>query len=129
MEKLKEDKLAERKKKIDNFVQKYADFFDKIDKDLKTKIKNSKAHEIRKGISDKLYSAFDVVLVFCFGCIEANKQTNCITEVMFDEAVDISKNLDEYIKLNEKLIGSLHGIPFSIKDTFDVKDFGIIALM
>lgn len=120
MERIKIDKLTDRDTKIKVFLQQYTEYIDKIDNELRIEILNSKAHEICKST----YSAFDVVLVFCFSCVEANKKTNCITEVMFEEAIDIARHLDDHMKLTGTRIGPLHGVPFSIKDTFDIKDFG-----
>ena len=40
---------------------------------------------------------------------------------MFQEAIDNAVRLDEHLKQSNSPIGPLHGIPFSIKDTFDIK--------
>lgn len=45
-------------------------------------------------------------------------QTNCVTEVLFAEAFERAKFLDEYIQREGKPIGPLHGLPISLKDCF-----------
>lgn len=125
METIRANKLAQRDKIIDEFIQKYKEDYDKIDQNIKYKIINSKAHEIHIDICEnKIYSSTAVVLVYCYASISANKETNSLTEIMFDEAILIAQSLDESFKQSNKPQGPLHGIPFSIKDTFDIKDFG-----
>lgn len=48
-------------------------------------------------------------------------QTNCISEPLFQTALDHARRLDNYLKTQKKLIGPLHGIPISVKDQFHVK--------
>jgi Asp-tRNA(Asn)/Glu-tRNA(Gln) amidotransferase A subunit family amidase len=42
---------------------------------------------------------------------------------MIAEALARAKELDEYQLRNNKTIGPLHGIPFTLKDTFNVKGY------
>lgn len=125
MNKIKEEKLALRDKQIKEFILKYEAEYKKIDIRIKEKILNSKAHEIHGDICrNKIYTSTIVVLVYCFASLNGNNMTNSLTEIMFEEAIMIAKSLDKYLKQFDKPIGPLHGIPFSIKDTFNVKDFG-----
>jgi hypothetical protein len=48
-------------------------------------------------------------------------QTNCLTEVFFDDAVKQAEQLDEYYRQHGKLFGPLHGVPVTLKDQFDVQ--------
>lgn len=48
-------------------------------------------------------------------------QTNCLTEVLFDEALQQAKKLDAEFTSTGKLKGPLHGIPITLKDQFNVK--------
>lgn len=48
-------------------------------------------------------------------------QTNCLTEVLFEEALAQAKDLDTEFKSTGKLKGPLHGIPITVKDQFNVK--------
>lgn len=48
-------------------------------------------------------------------------QTNCLSEPLFQSALERARYLDEYLRTHHELIGPLHGIPISIKDQFDVQ--------
>jgi amidase len=48
-------------------------------------------------------------------CME---QTNCLTEHFFPRALERAQYLDEYLKREGKVIGPLHGLPISLKDSF-----------
>ena len=48
-------------------------------------------------------------------------QTNCLTEICFDEALDQARELDAYQAEYGKLKGPLHGIPVSLKDQFNIQ--------
>lgn len=100
---------------------------DLIDVELKTKILDSKAHEIYTNICEhKTYTSRTALLVFCFASTEANQKTNCLTEIMFEQAILMSELLDRSLEESGQSKGPLHGVPFSIKDTFDIKGFGKI---
>ncbi|KAM6537833.1 hypothetical protein FALCPG4_003736 [Fusarium falciforme] len=53
--------------------------------------------------------------------IEAHKMTNCLTEVLFQEALEQAKKLDEFYAKEGKTVGPLHGVPVTLKDQFNVK--------
>lgn len=40
---------------------------------------------------------------------------------MFPEALERAKYLDDYLKAHGKPVGPLHGLPVSVKDSFQVK--------
>ena len=125
MDTIRKQKLANREKQIQEFILKYKAEYEKIDASIKNKILNSKAHQISNDICEnKIYTSAMVVLVYCFASLNANKITNALTEIMFEEAIILAKSLDEYLKQFNEPKGPLHGIPFSIKDTFDIKSFG-----
>ncbi|ENH74884.1 Acetamidase, partial [Fusarium oxysporum f. sp. cubense race 1] len=46
--------------------------------------------------------------------------TNCLSEPLFESALERAKYLDEYFQKHQKLIGPLHGIPVSVKDQFNI---------
>ncbi|KAL8654303.1 MAG: hypothetical protein Q9210_001584 [Variospora velana] len=50
-------------------------------------------------------------------------ENNCLHEVMFDLALQIASELDEYIAENGTVKGPLHGLPISLKDQFHVKGY------
>jgi amidase len=43
-------------------------------------------------------------------------QTNCLTEILFPEALARANFLDEYLEKTGEVIGPLHGLPISLKD-------------
>ncbi|KAM0441227.1 hypothetical protein ACHAPT_000534 [Fusarium lateritium] len=53
--------------------------------------------------------------------IEAHKMTNCLTEVLFQDALEQAKHLDEFYAKQGKTVGPLHGVPVTLKDQFNVK--------
>ncbi|KAI9810069.1 MAG: hypothetical protein M1827_006680 [Pycnora praestabilis] len=69
------------------------------------------AHAIAVG---KLRSV-DVVRAFC--------KTNCLTEIFFDAAIQRAEYLDSHLKITGKPLGPLHGVPISLKDTFNITGY------
>lgn len=47
-------------------------------------------------------------------------KTNCLTETFFEKAQERAKYLDE-MRSSGKLAGPLHGLPISLKDTYQVE--------
>lgn len=45
-------------------------------------------------------------------------QTSCLTEHFFDRALERAKYLDDYLQREGRVVGPLHGLPVSIKDSF-----------
>ncbi|EHK22860.1 uncharacterized protein TRIVIDRAFT_29685 [Trichoderma virens Gv29-8] len=77
-------------------------------------------------------TAEDVARSFCKRAAVAHQLTNCLTEIMFSEAIERAKWLDSEFKKHGKTVGPLHGLPISIKDQFYIKGYdssmGITAL-
>ena len=48
--------------------------------------------------------------------ILAQQLTNCLTEVMFDTAMDRAQECDRFLREKGKPIGLLHCLPVSLKD-------------
>lgn len=69
-------------------------------------------------------SAKTVILLFCNAAVAAQNKTNCLTEILFEEALKRAEFMDEFVASQGKLFGPFHGVPFSIKDTFDIEGFG-----
>ncbi|KAG9239306.1 acetamidase [Amylocarpus encephaloides] len=65
--------------------------------------------------------AEEVILAYIKRAVAAHKLTNCLTEICFESALQRARTLDQYLKVNGKPIGPLHGIPFTVKDQFNVK--------
>ncbi|KAF5694715.1 hypothetical protein FDENT_843 [Fusarium denticulatum] len=52
--------------------------------------------------------------------ITSHNETNCLSETLFESALERAKSLDEYFQKHQQLIGPLHGIPVSVKDQFNI---------
>lgn len=65
-------------------------------------------------------SAVTVTKAFSKRAAIAQQLIGCCTEMFFEEALETARRLDEYLKVNGKPIGPLHGLPVSLKDTFDI---------
>lgn len=63
----------------------------------------------------------DVVTAFCKRAAIAQQTTNCLTEIMFEEALARAHECDAYLKQHGRPIGPLHGLPISLKDSFNVR--------
>jgi Asp-tRNA(Asn)/Glu-tRNA(Gln) amidotransferase A subunit family amidase len=48
-------------------------------------------------------------------------QTNCLTEIFIDRALERAAWLDEQLKSTGKVVGPLHGLPISLKDQISIK--------
>lgn len=88
----------------------------------------SLAHALRS----RQLTAHDVTLAFCKRAAIAQQLTQCLTEIFFSEALERAKWLDEELARTGNLIGPLHGVPVSLKDSFKVKGYdssiGVAAL-
>ncbi|KAJ5166482.1 uncharacterized protein N7482_005263 [Penicillium canariense] len=74
-----------------------------------------------KGLEAGEFSAEQVIQAYIKRAVVAHQLTNCLTEVVFDEALQQAKKLDEEFSSTHKLKGPLHGVPITLKDQFDVK--------
>ena len=66
-------------------------------------------------------SAVSIVTAFAQRAAIAHLLTNCLSEVLFDEAIARAKELDDHLLRIGKPIGPLHGLPISLKDQFRVQ--------
>lgn len=95
----------------------------------------SEADVILDKIKTRSWTALEVAKAFCKAsalaqelvCFSPNVklyassyhlQTNCVTEVLYAEAMERAKYLDEYLASTGKTVGPLHGLPISLKDCF-----------
>jgi len=97
--------------------------------------------EIVKSIQDREFTSTRILKAFIKSAVIAHEETNCITEgeggrvthscrvtrvtradfesitVLFADALEHAKELDDYFASTGKLKGPLHGIPMSLKDS------------
>ncbi|GFP52848.1 acetamidase [Trichoderma asperellum] len=82
------------------------------------------ATDLVSQLSSGAVTAEDVVRAFCKRAAVAQQLTNCLTEIMFSEAIDRAKWLDaEYQRRGKQPVGPLHGLPISVKDQFYIKGY------
>ena len=81
------------------------------------------ATALLSGLSTGLLRSVDVVTAFCKRAAIAQQVTNCLAEIIFEDAVARAKQLDDHIARTGKPVGPLHGLPISLKDTFKVNGY------
>ncbi|KAJ8519145.1 hypothetical protein ONZ45_g3862 [Pleurotus djamor] len=67
------------------------------------------------------WSSVETTTAFYKRAIVAHQLTNCLTEIFVDRALRRAKELDDYLRVNGKPVGPLHGLPISLKDQFGIK--------
>ncbi|KAF3392341.1 hypothetical protein DPV78_010728 [Talaromyces pinophilus] len=98
-------------------------------------VRITEGHDVRGLLSEiveKRLSAEEVALAFCKRAAIAQQLTRCITEPLFTSALQQARNLDAHLTRTGKPIGPLHGLPISVKDSFNVtgvdSSLGVAAL-
>ncbi|KAB8342779.1 hypothetical protein FH972_022377 [Carpinus fangiana] len=81
-------------------------------------ILHADAETILANIASRKWTSLAVTEAFCKSAVVANQLTNCLTEILFQEAFARAVSLDEHMASTGKVIGPLHGLPMSIKDNF-----------
>ncbi|KAL4870731.1 amidase signature domain-containing protein [Aspergillus spectabilis] len=76
---------------------------------------------LRTKIASREYSAVAVLEAYCKRASIAQQTINCLTEILYETALERARYLDEYLETNGKTIGILHGLPISLKDLFAIK--------
>lgn len=66
-------------------------------------------------------TAVEVCEAFCKRAAIAQQLTRCLTEPLFDDALNRASQLDAHFQRTGKTYGPLHGLPVSVKDSFDIK--------
>ncbi|KAL4869405.1 hypothetical protein BDV12DRAFT_185280 [Aspergillus spectabilis] len=72
-------------------------------------------------ILDRNYSSYEVTLAFCKRAAIAQQLVNCLSEIFFEKALSAAKRLDAEYGATGTPSGSLHGLPVSLKDCFQVE--------
>ncbi|OUM51183.1 hypothetical protein BVG19_g271 [[Candida] boidinii] len=88
--------------------------------------------ELISKIANKTFTALQVAKAYCHRAALAHQILNCCVEIFFDQAFDDAKRMDEYLAVNGKVSGPLHGVPISLKDQVDlpglVSSIGYVSL-
>lgn len=71
--------------------------------------------DLVKMMSEGQLKSMEVVTAFCKRAAVAQQCVNCLTEIMFDEALARARECDEYLEKEGKVLGPLHGLPISLK--------------
>ncbi|KAJ5936286.1 hypothetical protein N7454_005584 [Penicillium verhagenii] len=67
------------------------------------------------------FKAETVIQAFCKRAAIAHQLTRCLTQPLFDAALKRARDLDDYLDRTGHPVGPLHGLPVSVKDTFNIK--------
>ncbi|KAF2966382.1 hypothetical protein GQX73_g7182 [Xylaria multiplex] len=73
-----------------------------------------------EGLAAGRFTSAEVTLAFCKRAAIAQQLTNCLTETFFEKAQLRAQFLDN-LRADGKLAGPLHGLPISLKDTYQVE--------
>ena len=71
-------------------------------------------------IVSRKYSAVQVTEAFCKRAALAHQCTGCLIAFFPDTAIQRARELDQQLAQTGQSAGILHGLPLSVKDTFDV---------
>ncbi|KAL3446286.1 fatty-acid amide hydrolase [Aspergillus insuetus] len=94
---------------------------------------NYSAKELLSRLACGDMSSLEVTAAFCKRAAIANQLTSCLTEHFFKMALKRARFLDDYLRKEKRVIGPLHGLAISIKDSFCVEDIqstvGYVSLL
>jgi amidase len=76
------------------------------------------ATDLVEMMSSGKVKSIDVVSAFCKRAAIAHQLVNCLTEIMFDEAMARARECDEFLAKEGRPLGPLHGLPISLKVPF-----------
>ena len=71
-------------------------------------------------IQSRTWTSEQVTVAFCKRAAIAQQLTGCCTEMMFNAAIKQAISQDEHLRSTGKLVGPLHGIPLSLKDSHEI---------
>ncbi|KAK6524816.1 hypothetical protein TWF281_011714 [Arthrobotrys megalospora] len=90
------------------------------------------AVELADRIRRRTYSCYEVTLAFCKRAAIAQQLLNCLTEIFFDKALERAKQLDKHLEEHGLPLGPFHGVPISLKDSYNYPGYdsssGIVSL-
>ncbi|KAK3688864.1 amidase [Podospora appendiculata] len=83
-------------------------------------ITNSTAADLVAKLADGTLTSVAVTRAFCKRAAAAHQLTNCLSEILFDQALETAAKLDAHLARTGKPLGPLHGLPISLKDNFNL---------
>lgn len=90
------------------------------------------ATSLAAAIRERKLTAEEVAVAYCKRAAIAQQSVNCLTEIFFKDGIRRARWLDEEFKRTGRVVGPLHGVPVSLKDTFNFKGYdssaGVISL-
>lgn len=72
-------------------------------------------------ILTRVWSSHEVAVAFCKRAAIAQQLIGCCTEMFFEKAIQRAKDLDKHLAETGELVGPLHGLPISLKDSYDIE--------
>ncbi|KAI9726355.1 MAG: hypothetical protein M1828_001629 [Chrysothrix sp. TS-e1954] len=78
------------------------------------------ATSLARAIAERQLQCVDVTRAYCKRAAIAQQLTNCLTEPLFEQAMQRAEWLDHQLKRTGQPIGPLHGVPVSVKDGFQI---------
>jgi amidase len=81
------------------------------------------AISLTTAIANRHFTSEEVAVAFCKRAAVAQQLTNCLTEIMFEDAITRAKWLDAEFSRTGNVVGPFHGLPISLKDSFKVKGY------
>ena len=79
------------------------------------------ARALRDKMIHKKTTCLAITTAYCKRAAMAQQLLGCCTEMFFERALERAKELDRILAETGRPAGPLHGVPVSIKDSFDVE--------
>ncbi|KAG8959732.1 hypothetical protein FRC03_007549 [Tulasnella sp. 419] len=114
-------KQADRERRVRDFAAKELASASDADPDMR--FLTATVSEIVKRIEQREdgWTAVNVLLAYIRRATLAHENTNCLTEILYKEALEEAHELDREFARTKKIKGPLHGVPISFKDNFHIK--------
>ncbi|KAG1855433.1 amidase signature domain-containing protein [Suillus tomentosus] len=81
------------------------------------------ASEIVQRIAKEEWTSSRVLEAYIARSAMAQAEANCLTEVLYEDARKRAKELDTEFATTKTLQGPFHGVPFSIKDNYQIEGY------